>query len=215
MQRLTIENLSIQETLPKLSTRINLEIKAGECVGLSGPSGLGKSMLLRAIADILPYQGDISLDTINAKQFSAPDWRRQVMLLPAESQWWYETVHEHFDTLSSDSALIESMEKLGFMKLGFDQHILKRDIHHLSSGEKQRLSILRAMQYQPAVLLLDEPTANLDKHNTAALEALVSDYIEAQQHAVLWISHDLEQLQRVSHRALQLTHESLEVLEWK
>ena len=95
MNTLKVKQLSIQEIVNSLKLKLSFELKAGECLTVNGPSGLGKSMLLKAIADILPHTGEISLDNITAQQFPAPEWRRKVMLVPAESQWWFETVAEH------------------------------------------------------------------------------------------------------------------------
>ena len=66
-----------------------------------------------------------------------------------------------------------------------------------SSGEKQRLSILRLLANRPKVLLLDEPTANLDAENTRNVEALLIDYLTENNAVALWVSHDHAQLKRV------------------
>ena len=75
---------------------IQLELHPGELVFLSGPSGAGKSLLLRAIADLDPNEGEVWLDDQARSTLCAPDWRRQVGLLPAESGWWSTQVGEHF-----------------------------------------------------------------------------------------------------------------------
>jgi ABC-type iron transport system FetAB ATPase subunit len=73
-------------------------------------------------------------------------------------------------------------------------------VTRLSSGEKQRLALLRLLANQPRVLLLDEPTANLDPQNTRRVEAMIAAYREARGAAVVWISHDREQAARVCDR---------------
>lgn len=78
-------------------------------------------------------------------------------------------------------------------------------ISRLSSGEKQRLALARALMNQPRVLLLDEPTASLDPVATAAVEQLVADYRRDTNATVLWVSHDAQQAGRVGDRHLQLT----------
>lgn len=167
-------------------------------MGMTGPSGIGKSILLKALADILPHQGEIFLGEIESQMIPAPQWRRKVALLPAESQWWCDTVGEHFKIF--DETL--------FGQLGFEQKVMGWQISHLSSGEKQRLACIRLLINQPEALLLDEPTANLDKDNQANLESLISDYQKKYQIPVIWISHDKAQLERVCQQLLVLNKEN-------
>ncbi len=173
---------------------LDLAIGAGECLCLSGPSGSGKTRLLRAIADLDPHSGMVYLDGTPAASFKAPLWRRQVALLPSDSRWWAATVLEHFDQ-DADIQLAT---------IGLPDEALHWAVERLSSGERQRLALLRVLAHQPKVLLLDEPTANLDARNTERIETLVADYRHSQRAAVLWVSHDEAQMKRVSDRHLQL-----------
>jgi ABC-type iron transport system FetAB ATPase subunit len=122
-----------------------------------------------------------------------------VALLPAEAAWWYTTVGEHFN----DSA------PPGLSQLGFDEKVLTWKINRLSSGEKQRLSLLRVLCNHPKVLLLDEPTANLDSENSRKVENLVALIQRETEMAVIWVSHDIEQLERVSTNRFILNMEGL------
>ncbi len=204
MEILKIENLSVQPNFPELKFNLNLELKAGEIIAINGPSGVGKSILFKAISDLISHQGKISLDNKEKNSFSGPKWRKKVMFVPAESQWWHETIEEHFDSL--DMQLLQ--------QFGFEESILTVHSHQLSSGEKQRLALLRAIQYQPEVLLLDEPTANLDKHNTTIIEEFAINYIKSNR-AILWISHDTEQLERISKSVLNMTRDGVIQTAWK
>ncbi len=194
MTDLTVKNLNLAAITPKLNQNFNFTVPAGQCMGLSGPSGIGKSVLLKAIADMLPHQGEIYLGELESRSIPAPKWRKKVALLPAESQWWYDRVGEHFSKF--DEAL--------FAYFGFDKTVMNWQIAHLSSGEKQRLACIRILMNQPRALLLDEPTANLDKENRSLLERLISQYQCEHRIPALWISHDQEQLQRVSDQILVL-----------
>lgn len=167
---------------------VNLTVDPGQCVGISGESGSGKSLLLRAIADLDEHQGQLLLDDVSAQAMPANEWRRQVALLPADSQWWFDTVGEHFT----------EMDELLLKKLGFPEEVKNWSIRRMSSGEKQRLALLRVLQNQPRVLLLDEPTANLDKRNTAIFEQMIADYLDMHQASAFWVSHDHQQLERVA-----------------
>ncbi|GMR19667.1 MAG: ATP-binding cassette domain-containing protein [Gammaproteobacteria bacterium] len=179
---------------------VTLTIKAGECVGISGPSGAGKSLLLRTLADLDPYVGEVYLGEHPCAEIEAPAWRRQVMLLPAESQWWYESVGEHFSKPDPRS----------FKALGFDQEVLTWSVARLSTGERQRLALLRCLEQQPRVLLLDEPTASLDPESTKRVEAMIHDFLNDAQHSVVWVGHDSAQLLRVADRRFRMTDGVLE-----
>jgi len=164
-------------------------------IGLSGASGSGKSLFLRALADLDEHQGEIQLDAINLCDIEAHQWRKKVALLSAETSWWFDTVAEHFTAELSGPPL-----DLQLQALGFSGDISGWSIARLSSGEKQRLGLLRLLQNQPEVLLLDEPTANLDKYNTELFEIFVKNYLNKQQACAIWVSHDTEQLQKLCQR---------------
>lgn len=165
----------------------HLTLAAGECASLSGPSGSGKSLFLRAIADLLPHEGRVSLDGRPRSGQPAPAWRRQVMLMPPEPAWWMPRVGDHFP----DGRLPETAARLNL-----PAGMADRDPAGLSSGEGQRLAFLRALARQPRVLLLDEPSANLDADNARCLEALLRDWLEQGGMAVL-VSHDADQCRRL------------------
>jgi UDP-glucose/iron transport system ATP-binding protein len=85
-------------------------------------------------------------------------------------------------------------------ELGFDRDVMTADVHRLSSGERQRLALLRLLMGQPRVLLLDEPTASLDPPNARRVESLLARYREVWDAAILWVSHDPLQVRRVAQR---------------
>ncbi len=180
MSQLTLHNLQLQQLSP-----ITLEVQAGQCITLSGPSGCGKTQLLRAIADLDPHRGVVQLNGIAQSEMPAPQWRRRVGFLPAEGAWWQEQVGDHF--IKPDPRL--------FKTLGFSLAWLERDVSRLSTGERQRLALLRLLGNEPEVLLLDEPTANLDQANTRQVEQLISDYCQTRQAAAIWVTHDESQHQ--------------------
>jgi putative ABC transport system ATP-binding protein len=88
--------------------------------------------------------------------------------------------------------------------LGRDASFLDYDAERLSGGELQLLALLRGLQFDPTVLLLDEPTASLDRATTTAVEALLSDWLAAGPRACVLISHDGEQIERFATRTLEL-----------
>jgi ABC-type iron transport system FetAB ATPase subunit len=123
-----------------------------------------------------------------------------VGLLPAESQWWDEVVGDHFPAHNN----------LQLQSLGFESDVLKWSVSRLSSGERQRLAILRLLANRPHILLLDEPTANLDSHNTQCVETLIKQYMEDINAGVLWVSHDMSQIERIADRVIAFKSGSID-----
>jgi len=178
---------------------ISFRLEASELVCLSGPSGSGKTLLLRALADLDISEGKVSLDKTGREQFTPVRWRRQVGFLPAESRWWAPLVGDHFPVQQQEM----------FTQLGFDQDVAGWNVERLSSGERQRLALARLLVNRPAVLLLDEPTANLDPVNTKKIERIVLSYLHTHAAACLWVTHDAEQIKRITGRVLTLDGQGL------
>lgn len=179
---------------------IDLALSPGECVVLTGASGSGKTLLLRAIADLDCHEGEVLLDGVACSAMRAHDWRSRVGLLPAESQWWGERIGDHFS--QTDEALLG--------QLGFGRVVMGWEVARCSTGERQRLALARLLQNRPRVLLLDEPTASLDAENVARVEGLVERLRQEQEVAVLWVSHDPTQAERVATRRLRIDHGQLQ-----
>ena len=198
MASLRVENLQFRDWQP-----INFSLEAGKCACLTGPSGAGKTLLFRSIADLDPHKGQVFLDDKECEAFDAPEWRRHVSLLPADPLWWYPTVGEHFRQI--DRAMLHT--------LGFDQDVLKWSVERLSMGERQRLAIFRMLINRPKVLLLDEPTAHLDPDNVKRVEGILTSYKKKHQATLLWTSHIKEQMQRVGEKFFYLTEKRLTIKE--
>ena len=187
MSELRLEKLNVAHL-----DSVDLVIKAAEIVCLSGASGSGKSLLLRSVADIISHNGQVWLDDHSYLEFTAPQWRKQVALLPAESQWWWDSVGPHFTEI--DSARFE--------QLGLSDEALQWQVSRCSTGEKQRLAILRVLANKPKCLLLDEPTGSLDPENTKRVEKLIKQIAVEENIPVLWVSHSEEQIKRIADRHL-------------
>ena len=173
---------------------VSFGVDAGECLCLSGPSGTGKSLLLRAIADLDPHEGEAWLDGTSCDAVAPALWRRRVGLLPPDSSWWLPRAIDHF----------HDSQPLPLDTLGLDPGLLREPVARLSSGERQRLALLRLLANTPRVLLLDEPTANLDPASARLVEAVITAYRQERQAAVIWVSHDPAQIARVANRHLRV-----------
>lgn len=177
--------------LPPLSFRL----EKGECMAVQGPSGAGKSLLLRAIADLDPSEGEIRLNGQSRHAIPAPSWRRQVVYVPAESGWWSDEVSTHFPVWEAAAPWIEAFR--------LPVTIRERTVQRLSTGERQRLALIRALSLHPCVLLLDEPTSGLDSQTTGAVEHVLKERLK-KGNSMLWVTHDSAQARRVARRCLFL-----------
>ncbi len=195
MGGLDIHSLSFLEW-----SQLDVSIGSGEVVCLLGDSGSGKSLLLRAIADLVVNEGDVSLSGERREQFAPPEWRKRVGYLSAEILWWEESVDLHF--LAPPNR--EALEKMNLPKDAGSWPPSR-----LSMGERQRLGILRMLDRTPAALLLDEPTANLDEKSSVVVENRLLDYIAEKSAPTLWVTHSKEQAQRVGNRILEMKDRSL------
>lgn len=198
MDHLQLKDLSFLENGP-----YNLSLKANNCCCISGPSGIGKSKLFRCISDLDLYSGTVLYNETSSQDIQPSLWRKTIGYLPAESRWWYEDVGSHF----------HHYDNLIFDQLGFDEEIMQWSIDRLSTGEKQRLAIIRLLLNTPKVLLLDEPTASLDKSNVLRVEKMITEIKINQEMIVLWISHDSEQIHRIADIHFQLEKTQLTPVE--
>ena len=182
-------------------SNVSLTVPGGQVVCLSGPSGSGKSRLLRAVADLEPHGGTVSVADTCQEDLPAHQWRSRVVMVPADSQWWFDEVGGHFpDHVKADLP----------SALGFPPEVMEWSVSRLSSGERQRLALWRALVLEPEVLLLDEPTANLDNDSTEAIETWLLEEIRRRQIAVLWVAHDVGQIHRVADAHYRILGTSLE-----
>jgi ABC-type multidrug transport system ATPase subunit len=188
--------LRIERLATKLIGPISLEIAAGECLALTGPSGAGKSLLLRAIVDLDPSTGNVMVGARARGDMPASEWRKLVALVPAESGWWADRVGEHFPAKSDARELIRKLGLAGSFEW---------DVSRLSTGERQRLALARALCRRPKALLLDEPTASLDDQATGLVEELIRECC-GQGMALLLVTHDRLQAERMAKRLLRMSN---------
>lgn len=191
MTLLEVRNL----TRAGLAAPVSFTLQGGDCLAVCGPSGAGKSLLLRALADLDPNQGQVLLDGQDRDAMPAPHWRRLVGYLPAEPGWWGDRVGEHFTDWAA------ALPLLGRLRLPDDA--CDWPLTRPSTGERMRLALVRALMAEPVVLMLDEPTAALDRLSVGIVEEIIAER-RAAGLAVLWVSHDPAQARRVSDRCLHV-----------
>lgn len=194
--------LHIRDLQSALAGPFSLQLEAGECLAISGPSGAGKSLLLRMICDLDPHSGEAWLNGVPRAHMTAPAWRARVLYQPAEAAWWEATAAAHFAPQH-----MPQVQRL-LPQLLLAPALLDQPIHLLSTGERQRMALVRSLACQPQVLLLDEPTAALDPQAVAATERLLQQEVAAGLGLIL-VTHSEAQARLLGRRHLRLQERRL------
>ncbi len=179
-----------------LLDHVDCELRAGQRVALSGPSGAGKTLLLRSLVLLEPgVEGTVlwhgqavqphrvsrfrsRVLYLSQKPFLAPGSVWENLLLPRQLD-----VHRHWQP---DRRRAEELLE----RFGRPPQWLEQDVTHLSGGEAQVVALVRAVLLEPEVLLLDEPTAAMDPRTTrSAVEVVRHWYQQDPQRAYLWVTH--------------------------
>lgn len=182
-----------------------LNAATGDAIIITGRSGSGKSLFLRMLADLDVNAGSVFLDGKDRDGIAAPDWRALVMYVAAESGWWLDTVAEHFAAQDLPSATKLAAE------LGLSRGVLSAPVAQLSSGERQRWSLIRAVVRHPRVLLLDEPTGALDQTSVARVEGLLRRQVE-QGTILILVTHDPGLAERMGGRRFRMVDRKLRAI---
>jgi len=187
---------------------LNLNVAAGERVAVTGPSGSGKSLLLRALAGLDPLEGgEVTLHGRSQSRWPMPHYRSQVMYLPQRPAFGGGSVLEELRRpfgLKIHSGRPFPLDEAQRWLVALNRpNFLNLSVTTLSGGEGQLLALVRALVLGPSVLLLDEATASLDPDATRAAEAALNEWSGAvPDRALVWVSHDPAQRARVATREL-------------
>lgn len=197
---ISVENLSTGYNGAFQLEGIRFEMKPGAFWGIIGPNGSGKSTLLKSISRVIvPRSGSIRLGGTPLEAMSYRELARRMAVVGSEA-------HFAFPFRVSDVVMMGRLPFAGRMG-SFTAHDFEavetamrkteawefrdRYIHHLSSGERQRVLLSRALAQEPTVLLLDEPTAHLDLHYELAIFRILRSLHETDNLTVLTVSHNL------------------------
>jgi putative ABC transport system ATP-binding protein len=196
-----------------------LTLRAGERVALAGPSGAGKTLVLRAVALLDPIdsgriawgedQQDIAIKDI-------PSYRQRVIYLQQRAAMSDGTVEDNlrlpFSFAASRGKSYQRDRVVSWLSsFGRDAQFLNKSARQLSGGETQIVALVRALQLDPQVLLLDEATAALDAEATDAFIKLVEAWLheQAQSRACLWVTHDVAQRASLADRQVTIVAGSI------
>jgi tungstate transport system ATP-binding protein len=184
----------------KIVLNINrMEINTSGITAVRGDNGLGKTTLFSLISGLdREFQGEIlkkgilEMD-ITFVQQNAYLFKRSVydnIAYPLKVRKWdNEDIKKRVNILLSEFKI---------------EHLANKNASRLSSGESQKVALARAISFGPKLILLDEPTSNLDKESTFLTEKIIKKYVEKENAGVIMISHDNEQIKRVAERTIDL-----------
>jgi iron complex transport system ATP-binding protein len=179
---------------------VSLRVAPGEVVGLLGPNGSGKSTSIKILSGVVTgYQGRVLLEGVDLRVQERQQIARALAVVPQETSFSLpftvlEIVlfgrHPHLGKVAFESAADASLARQALEQCGA-LHLAERRIDELSSGERQRVVLARALAQEPRVLLLDEPASFLDIRHQLEVYELVRALAEQRSTAILLVAHDL------------------------
>jgi len=194
---LTVTNIDFSYNSHPVLSDITFSLEKGEIMCVLGMNGAGKSTLLKCLNRILkPWRGSVLVDGENLLLMSQNSVARRMGYVPQRHP---ETRHSVFEAVlmgrkphirwsltEDDYRLVEDI----IMRLGI-AHLAMRPVSDLSGGEIQKVIIARALAQSPAILLLDEPTSNLDLKNQLEVMGLIRHIVDTQDLSAVVAIHDL------------------------
>ena len=207
MGELFLDNLTIGYGRQTIVRDFTLGVNDGEMVSLLGPSGAGKTTVLKAVAGLIrPRQGRILIDGKPVQQLP-PEKRNAVMVFQKALLFPYMNVAQNvgFGLRMLGLPHVRQQRKINrILELVRLQGLENRRVHELSGGQQQRVSLARALVLEPAILLLDEPLSNLDANLRQRIRELIQDIQAATGITMLFVTHDQAEALMISHRVCLL-----------
>ncbi len=195
---------------------VSIELGESELLGVVGPNGAGKSTLLRCIDRILiPQKGCIMLDGRDIREISRIELARRIGYIPQDSSHVFpatvfDTVlmgrRPHLGWRSSERDTAKVLETLKLLNI---EDLAMRDINELSGGQRQKVFIARSLTQEPELLLLDEPTSNLDIRHQLEVMEIVKRVIRERGISAIMAIHDLNLAARYSDRIIMMNGGSI------
>ena len=188
----------------EILTGVDALVPDGEVTAVVGPSGAGKSTLLRAINRLIePCSGEVYLDGEPTSNLDPLELRRRVGMVFQIPALFGDSVEEAMLYGARLSGKDADAERL-LQTVGLDASLKERNPQALSVGQQQRVTMARALALEPEALLLDEPTSALDEAARSRIEDLVRDLNARLRLTMVFVSHDLSQVERVADRVVVL-----------
>ncbi|NPV30310.1 MAG: ABC transporter ATP-binding protein [Firmicutes bacterium] len=209
MAKLEVKDVEFSYACDPVIQGVCLSVSEGEVLCIVGPNGAGKSTLLKCIDRILfPQKGTILLDGLNLKEMKRLEVARKMGYIPQRALLAFPVTvfevvlmgrHPHAGWKTSERDIEKVLEVLQLLKI---EDLAMRDINELSGGQQQNVFFAKALAQEPEVLLLDEPTSNLDiKHQLEVMEIIKSAVKERGITAIISL-HDLNLAARYSDKVI-------------
>jgi len=216
MNLLTLHNIEKRYGNKLALCNVNLEVKRGEILAVVGPNGAGKTTLLKIMALIeAPSRGEMYYGDIKISKDKIEEFRRKFTMVFQKSVFFNTSVYENIAyglkmrKLPKNEIKQRVQEALQLVKL---EGYAKRQARKLSGGEQQRVSLARALALETELLLLDEPTANLDPKTVSIIEEAIADVNRRMKTTIVIATHNMFQAQNMTHRtALILNGKIVEI----
>ena len=184
--------------------RLSLEINDGEVFGILGPNGAGKTTFFRLLSCLLkPSAGTAELSGYDIVREPMRVRERVGLLCEEPSLYDRQSVRDNLELFGELYGLdkIRTKDRIQELARSLDfQNLLEKNAGTLSKGQRQRISLARALLHEPEVLLLDEPTANLDPETAENVRDSIKDLQKDQKRTILVNSHNLDEIQRICER---------------
>jgi len=196
---LEVKDISFQVDGERILQDINFSIDKGERVTITGPSGGGKSTLLKIIASILtPTKGQIVYKDKDVAEIDPIDYRKEVSYFFQNATLFDQTVRDNlafpYDIREEEFDETRSVTMLERLKL--NRSYLDKEVKDLSGGEKQRVALVRNLLYKPEVILLDEVTSSLDAENKDIIYTILDELNEEDKMTILSVTHDEREINK-------------------
>ena len=203
-----VQNISFAYGKQNVLRHVSFTLDYGMVLGILGNNGAGKSTLITCLNKILrPNDGRVLLDDVDILKMGRMEMARLVAYVPQKAETTQSTVYDtallgrrpyiKWSMSQEDLDICDRvMEQLGI------ESIKLRPINELSGGEVQKVMLARALVQQPKLLLLDEPTSNLDPRNQHEIMNLIHNMAKEQNFAVITVIHDLNLAARYCDRFL-------------
>jgi putative ABC transport system ATP-binding protein len=203
---LRTEHLGRAVTDKVLIDDVTFDVQTGEVLAIVGPSGSGKSSLLRLLNRLdEPTSGTVYLEATDYRQIAPRELRRKLGMVNQRPYLFPGTVEQNLrfgPQQRGESLSQDSIEQL-LARVGLKGYA-SRNIANLSGGEAQRVSVARTLANSPLALLLDEPTSALDEASKLEVESLIEKIVRDQGLTCILVTHENTQAARLAERALVL-----------
>ncbi len=203
-----VKNFGKGKHFKTILNNIDIELNNGECTLISGENGSGKSTLLRIMAGLLKPESALlktGLETLSWRR-SRKVIRQHIMYLYQEPYMFDGTVTQNLKYALNDKNHLDKLKE-ALQWADLEQHA-EIQAKCLSGGQKQRVALAQAWLKQPSILLLDEPTANMDAHSRKCTESLLESF-KTSGTALLIASHDIHHFERIMDNRLLLKNGAL------